>query len=145
MRPAQVRAKTHGGLIFASPEFYAFICVVENIYLFNLTPDKLDAYPSDLATRVHEFVSTCKEPRRVMNEVIIPLLPAQIDREVPEEFYAFVFKKFSMLRSKDLARALDRAHARERTSSATAANVALRRNLAAVSAAASAKAKASRG
>ena len=44
-----------------------------------------------------------------MNEVIIPLLPAQIDREVPEEFYAFVFKKFSMLRSKDLARALDRA------------------------------------
>ena len=48
----------------------------------------------------------------MMNEVIIPLLPAQIDREVPEEFYAFVFKKFSMLRSKDLARALDRAHAR---------------------------------
>ena len=79
-----------------------------------------------------------------MSELIMPQLPAQIDREVPEEFYAFVFKKFSMLRSKDLARALNRAHASERNSSATAATVALRRNLASISAAASAKAKASR-
>ena len=137
-----MRAKTRGGLIFASPEFYAFICVVENIYLFNLTPDKLDAYPSDLATRVHEFVSTCKEPRRVMNELVKSHMPVEFhDQPVPEDFYTLVFKKYSMARSKDLARALHRAHASERSTSASAGNIPHRANIAALSANAAAKAK----
>ena len=100
----------------------------------------MDAYPSNLTSLIYEKVRSSEGPRYVMEALVRPCLPVGVqDKPVPEEFYALVYHKYRMLRCKDLAKAIDRAHASERSVSATAANITHRANLASVSAAAAAK------
>lgn len=140
--PSQVEAKTRGGLIYASQEFFAFVVAIEKVYLFNLTDDKLDAYPSTLATKIQECVQKSEEPRRILGKLVTACMPLEYKGiPPPEAFFVLIFKKYAMMRNKDLARSLNRAHASERSMSATAGGVTHRAALATISAAASKKAR----
>jgi hypothetical protein len=143
--PSQIKSKNRGGLLYPCAAFYDFAIAIEKIYLFNLTDAKLDAFPSNLAFLINDAVKRSEEPRAVMSQCVRRCLPSDMqDQPVPEEFYTLVFKKHGMMRAKDLAKSLDRAHAAERSGSATAANVPIRVSLAVASATAIAAAKKAR-
>ena len=126
----KVRAKDKGSLIHANREFFAFIISIELIYLYNLTNEKLFAYPSILPAKISACVHKSEEPRRIMREVVVPVMPLdQHDATVPEEVYSLMYSKYSMMRAKDVAKMLHRAHASARDTDASASGVTHRANM----------------
>ena len=126
----KVDAATRGGLRYPNSEFFGFIKKLESYYLANLTDAHLDAYPSDLATRIREEVRESGALRLALRAVSSSSMPLDsCESPPPAELFELICEKYGMMRVKDLAKSLDRAHARVRRFDASAGTTTHRANM----------------
>jgi hypothetical protein len=109
---AKIKLKSAGGLRYPVSGFMLFMEAIEAVYVLNSTSAYLDAYGTHLLDYVRNQVKISETVRRVFTESVKPCLPLEYQvQNVPEAFFDLVFAKYSLMRAKDIARSLSRAHA----------------------------------
>ena len=120
----KVESRSRGGLVYANSGFFTFVLALEHVFVHNMTPSHVEAYPTTLMTKIRKMLVKSQKPRRVLENTVIPCLPLEAQQlSVPESFYGTVFEVYGRMRSKDFALTLHRSYDRERASDASAANV----------------------
>ena len=138
----KVDSETHGGLLYATEDFYAFACTIEAVYLSNLTPAHLDAYPTTLAAQIKKFLlAGAVVPRRVLEERVLPAMDGLSLSPIPSRVYPTMINKYAMMRVKDLGRVIHDGHIESRKGDATAGGVTTRASCEAAAASSRARGK----
>lgn len=136
----KIDAATRGGLRYSNSEFFGFVKQLERYYLSNLSDAHLDAYPSDLPTRIREGVKESGSLRLALRAVASKSMPLDTcDSPPPNALFELIYEKYGMMRAKDLAKSLDRAHAGARRLNASAGTATHRANMQSIASNARAK------
>ena len=120
----KVLVTTRGGLIYSNSAFFQFAIALEHVFVHNLTPAHVEAYPTTLMTEVRKLLPRAKGPPAVLAELVVPCLPLDMqDRTVPAAFFATVYETYCRMRTKDFALTLHRSYDQQRACDASAGTV----------------------